>query len=86
MREEDFDHELQQMSSSFSSDLHEFKLETQLKTLTHIADKKQVKIKDDITITSSLNASPKLLVSEVLKGCVRNIFASLFFMSKRYHL
>ena len=43
------------------------KLETQLKTLTHIADEKQVGIKDAITIISSLNASQKLLVSEVLK-------------------
>ena len=67
MREEDCDHELQQMSSLFSSDLHKFKLETQLKTLTHIVDEKQVAIKDAITIISSLNASQKLLVSEVLK-------------------
>ena len=51
----------------FSSDLHNFKLETQLKTLTHIVDEKQVAIKDTITIISSLNASQKLLVSEVLK-------------------
>ena len=43
------------------------KLETQLKTLTHIPDEKQVGIKDTITIISSLNASQKLLVSEVLK-------------------
>ena len=55
------------MSSFFSSDLHKIKLETQLKTLTHIVDKKQVKIKDVITIISSLNASQKLEVSEVLK-------------------
>ena len=67
LRDEDFDHELQQMSSFFSSDLHKFKLETQLKTLTHIVDEKQVAIKDAITIISSLNASQKLLVSEVLK-------------------
>ena len=32
-REEHFGHELQQMSSIFSSDLDKFKLETQLKTL-----------------------------------------------------
>ena len=51
----------------FSSDLHKFKLETQLKTLIHIVDEKQVAIKDAITIISSLNASQKLLVSEVLK-------------------
>ena len=66
-RDEDFYHELQQMSSFFSSDLHKFTLETQLKTLTHIADEKQVGIKDTITIISSLNASQKLLVSEMLK-------------------
>ena len=66
LRGEDFDHELQQMSSLFSSDLHKFKLETQLKTLTHIVDEKQVGIKDATTIISSLNASQKLLVFEVL--------------------
>ena len=55
------------MSSFFSSNLHKFKLETQLKTLTHIVDVKQVKMKDAITIISSLNASQKLLVSEVFK-------------------
>ena len=37
-REEDFGHELQQMSSFFSSDLDKFELETQLKTLIHIVD------------------------------------------------
>ena len=67
LREKDFGHELQQMSSFFSSDLHKFKLETQLKTLTDIVDEKQVGIKDAITIISQLNASQKLLVSEVLK-------------------
>ena len=55
------------MSSFFSSDLHKFKLKTQLKTLTYIADEKQVRVKDAITIISSLNASQKLLVSEMLK-------------------
>ena len=65
--EENFGHELQQMSSFFSSGLHKFKLETQLKTLIHIVGQKQVGIKDAITIISSLNASQKLLVSEVLK-------------------
>ena len=65
--EEDFDHELQQMSSFFSNDLHKFKLETQMKTLTHIVDEKEVGVKDAITIISSLYASQKLLVSEVLK-------------------
>ena len=67
LREEDFGHELQQMSSFFCCDLHKFKLETQLKTLTHTVDEKQVKIKDAITTISSLNAPQKLLVSEVLK-------------------
>ena len=67
LRGEDFDHGLQQMSSFFNSDLHKFKLETQLKTLTHIVDEKQVGIQDAITIISSLNASQKMLVSEVLK-------------------
>ena len=65
LREEKFGHEAQQMSSFFSSDLH--KLETQLKTLTHIVDEKQGRIKDAITIISSLIASQKLLVSEVVK-------------------
>ena len=65
--DEDFDHELQKMSSFFSTDLHKFKLETQLKILAHIVDEKQVGIKDAITIISSLNTSQKLLVSEVLK-------------------
>ena len=35
--------------------------------MTHNVDEKQVWIKDAITIISSLNASQKLLVSEVLK-------------------
>ena len=47
-----------------SSNWYQFKLETQLKTLTHIVDGKQVAVKDAITIISSLNAPPKLLVSE----------------------
>ena len=55
------------MSSFFSTDLHKFKLETQLKSLTHIVDEKQVEIKDAITVISSLNTFQKLLVSEVLK-------------------
>ena len=67
LHDEDFDHELQQMSSLFSSVLHKFKLETQLKTLTHIVDEKKVGTKDSITIISLLNASQKVLVSESLK-------------------
>ena len=62
------------MSSFFSSDkfiyifiLYRFKLKIQLKTLTHIVDEKRVAMKDAITIISSLNASQKLLVPEVLK-------------------
>ena len=51
----------------FNSDLHKFKLETQQKTLTHIVDEKQVGIKDAITIISSLNASQKMLLYEVLQ-------------------
>ena len=43
------------------------KLETQLKTLTQIVDEKQVGITDGMAIISSLNASQKLLVSELLK-------------------
>ena len=35
--------------------------------MTDIVDEKQVKIKDAITIISSLNASQKLLVSKMLK-------------------
>ena len=42
LRDEDFDHELQQMSSFFISDLHKSKLKTQLKTLTHIVDKNRL--------------------------------------------
>ena len=67
LRDEDFGHELQQMSLFFSSDLHKFKLGTQLKTLIHIVDEKRVGIEDVITIISSLNVSQKLLVSEALK-------------------
>ena len=55
------------MSSFFSSDLHKFKLMTQLKTLIHIVDGEQVAIQDVITIISSLNASQKLLASTVLR-------------------
>ena len=40
LREEDFGHELQQMSSFFSSDQHKVKLETQLEILAHIVDDK----------------------------------------------
>ena len=46
-----------------SSDIDKFKLETQIKTLKNVFDKKEEAIK----MISSLNASPKLLVSEVLK-------------------
>ena len=62
-------HELQQMFSFFSNDLDKNEWETQLKTLIDIVDEKKVGIKDAIKIISSLNASQKLLVSEVLKAC-----------------
>ena len=65
--EEDFGLELQQISLFFGSDLDKFKVETQLATLKHIVDEKQVGIKDAIKIISSLNASQNLLASEVLK-------------------
>ena len=52
LHEEDFGHELSVNVFVFSSDLHKFKLETQLKILTHINDEKQVGIKDFITIKS----------------------------------
>ena len=64
---EDFDHELQEMPSFFSSDMHKFNLEAKLKTLTHIIHEKQVGTKDAKTMISSLNASQNLLVSELLK-------------------
>ena len=76
LRNEDFDHELQQMSSFFRSDPHKFKLKIQLKALTHIVDEKKVAIKDSMTIISSLNASQKLLVSEVL-GFIKLILTVL---------
>ena len=51
----------------FSSDLRKFKLETLIKALENIVDKKRVGIKEAIKIISSLNASRKLLVTELLK-------------------
>ena len=38
LHEEDFGHELQQITSFFSSDLDKCELETQLQTLIHIVD------------------------------------------------
>ena len=67
LRKEDFGHELQQISSFYRSDLYRFQLGAILETLTHIVDEKWVGIKGAIAIISSLNASQKLLVSEVLK-------------------
>ena len=55
------------ISLLFSNDLDKFKLETQIKIFKNIVDEKQVGIKEAIKIISSLNASRKLLVSEVLK-------------------
>ena len=57
----------------FSSDLHKFKLETQVKTLAHTVDEKEVGTKDAIAIILSLNASQKLLISGVLKGTLMQI-------------
>ena len=51
----------------FNSDLRKFKLETLIKALENIVDKKRVGIKEAIKIISSLNASRKLLVAELLK-------------------
>ena len=51
----------------FISDLHKFKLDTQLKTLTHAVNEREVGIKDAIEILLLSNASQKLLVSELLK-------------------
>ena len=67
LREEDFGRQFLQMSSFFIRVLDKFKLETQLKTLIHIVDEKQVGIKYATKIISSLNPSQKLLVSAVLK-------------------
>ena len=60
----DLGHELQQRLSFFSSDLEKFKLEAQLKTLTHIVDQKQVGIRDELKIISSINPSQKLLLTK----------------------
>ena len=46
---------------------------TQIKTLKNIVDEKQVGIKEAIKVISSLNASRKLLVSEVLKLVKRTL-------------
>ena len=51
----------------YSNDLDKFKLETQIKTFKNIVDEKHVGIKEAIKIISLLNASRKLLVSEVLQ-------------------
>ena len=69
LHEEDFSHELSANVFVFSSDLHKFKLETQLKTLTHINDEKKVGIKDFTTVKSILIIIKWIskTVSEVLK-------------------
>ena len=51
----------------FSNDLDKFKPETQIKTFKNIVDEKQGGKKEAIKIISSVNASRKHLVSEVLK-------------------
>ena len=56
-----------EISSLFSSDLDKFRLETQIKTLKNIVNRKQGGIKESIKIISSLNPSRKLLMSEVFK-------------------
>ena len=96
LREEAFGHELHQMSSFFSNDLYKVKLGTQLKILTYIFDEKQVKIKDAITIISSLNVSQMMLVSEVLRpvkliltalttNTVSERLCSMLYRFKTYH-
>ena len=65
LHEEDFGHELQQCLRFLA--VTQINLETQIKTLKNIIDEKQVGIKEAIKIISSLNASRKLLLSEVLK-------------------
>ena len=67
LSEEDFGHELQQISLFFNSGLDKFKLETELKNVAHIVDETQDEIKDATKIIQSLNASQKLLAAEVLK-------------------
>ena len=57
----------------FSSDLDKFKLGTQIKTWKNTVDEKQNGIKEAIKITLSLNASRKLLVSEVLSQHYTNV-------------
>ena len=47
--------------------LDKFKLVTQIKTLKNNVDEKQIGIKEAIKIISSLIASQKVIVSEVLK-------------------
>ena len=64
--EEDRGHELQQISSLIRRNLDNFKSETQLKSMQHIVDEKQVGIKDARQTISSLNASQKRLVSKGL--------------------
>ena len=55
------------ISSLFSNDLGKFKLETQIKTFKNIVDEKQIGTKEAMKNISPLDASRKLLVSEVLK-------------------
>ena len=55
------------ISLLFNNDLDQFKLENQIKTFENIADEKQVGEKEAIKIISSLNASRKLLLSEITK-------------------
>ena len=50
----------------FSSDLDKFKLETKVKTFKNVADETKAGIKEAIKINMSLNASRKLLLSDLL--------------------
>ena len=47
--------------------MDKFRFETQLKTLTHFLDEKQLRIKDAIKVISPLNVYQKLLISQVIK-------------------
>ena len=67
LRDEDFGHKLQQYLCFLGVIYVKFKLETLIKALENIVDKKRVGIKEAIKIISSLNASRKLLVAELLK-------------------
>ena len=64
------------ISSLFSNDLGKFKLETQIKTFKNIVDEKQIGTKEAMKNISPLDASRKLLVSEVLKLVKLNLLVA----------